>query len=212
VKRILRSIVLATSLCVWAASGTHAEPDNAPAAQPWTCSASVFLYLVPDEDNFLQPTVAADHKRLHLEARYNYENLETASLWAGYNFEFGDDVSLAFTPMLGLVFGETKGAAPGGNLSLAWKTIAFYSECEYVVDLDVKEDSFFFSWSELTVSPTSRLRVGLVAQRTQAYETPREFQGGPLLGVRVGPAEVAGYLFDLDLPHPTYVVSVSAEF
>ena len=35
--------------------------------------ASVYFYAVPNDDNYVQPTVRADADRLHLEARYNYE-------------------------------------------------------------------------------------------------------------------------------------------
>ncbi len=51
----------------------------------WSFSAYAYAYIVPDDANFLQPTVTADRGRLHLEARYNYEDFNTGSLWVGYN-------------------------------------------------------------------------------------------------------------------------------
>ena len=42
------------------------------------------------------PTWLAD-----LEARYNYEALETGSVWAGYDFNAGKKLVLDLTPMVG---------------------------------------------------------------------------------------------------------------
>ena len=56
----------------------------------WSFSASVTTYIVPDFQEYVQPTFTADRGWLHLEARYNYENLETGSAWVGYNFGGGE--------------------------------------------------------------------------------------------------------------------------
>jgi hypothetical protein len=48
--------------------------------------------------------VSGFHRRrgwLHLEARYNYEALETGSVWAGYDFNAGKKLVLDLTPMVG---------------------------------------------------------------------------------------------------------------
>src|SRR5438105_11307285 len=56
----------------------------------WSFSASASTYIVPDDQEYVQPTLSADRGWLHLEARYNYENLETGSVWVGYNFGGGE--------------------------------------------------------------------------------------------------------------------------
>ena len=80
-------------------------------------------YIVPDGRPMLIQCSTADHNWLHLEARYNYENLHSGSLWAGYNFSLGKTLSLSVTPMLGGVFGRTNGIAPGCEASLTYKKI-----------------------------------------------------------------------------------------
>src|SRR5262249_44183759 len=79
----------------------------------WSFSAVAYTYIVPHSRSYVQPTITADREWLHLEARYNYEDLETGSLWVGYNFSIGDKISLNITPMFGGVFGKTNGIAPG---------------------------------------------------------------------------------------------------
>ena len=69
-------------------------------------------YLVPDSRDYVQPTITADRDWLHLEARYNYEDLDTGSAWVGYNFGGGEKLAWEFTPMLGGVSSATPPASP----------------------------------------------------------------------------------------------------
>jgi hypothetical protein len=175
-------------------------------------SASVYFYAVPDDDDYLQPTVRADADRLHLEARYNYEGKETVSFWGGYMFRREGNVEMALTPMLGLIAGKTSGFAPGGELWMGWKSVEFYSEGEYVHDTDNSEDSFFYSWSELTIGMPMQWRIGGALQRTQTHDQPREFQGGVLVGTTLARVQVTAHVFDLDLDDKTWVLSAALEF
>ena len=186
----------------------HAGASHAAASG----SASMYFYAVPDDDNYLQPTVRADSDRLHLEARYNYEGKETVSLWGGYMFRREANIEMAFTPMLGLIAGKTSGVAPGGELWMGWKSFEFYSEGEYVYDTDDSEDSFFYSWSELTIGMPMQWRIGGALQRTQTHDQPREFQGGVLVGTTLARVQVTAHVFDLDLADKTWVLSAAIEF
>ena len=174
--------------------------------------ASVYFYAVPNDDNYVQPTVRADADRLHLEARYNYEGKETVSLWGGYMFRRAGTIEMAFTPMVGLIAGKTSGFAPGAELWMGWKSFEFYSEGEYVYDTDDSEDSFFYSWSELTIGMPMQWRIGGAMQRTQTHAQPREFQGGVLVGTTLARVQVTAHVFDLDLDDKTFVLSAAIEF
>ena len=100
---------------------THRPPQTEePDVNAWSFSASAYTYIVPDDGNYVQPTFTADRGWLHLEARYNYEALDTGSAWVGYNFSGGERLAWEFTPMLGGVFGDTTGVAPGYKGSLGW--------------------------------------------------------------------------------------------
>jgi hypothetical protein len=182
------------------------------AESTWTLSASAYFYLVPEDVDYLQPTVMADRGKVHLEARYNYEDLETGSIWIGATLHVGDELSIRFTPILGGVFGATDGIAPGYKGTLDWRELEFYGEGEYVIDTAGKGDSFFYSWSELSVSPKDWFRAGLVAQRTRAYESHREFQRGILAGFSIDPSEITAYVFNPDDSRPLWVLSASVDF
>jgi hypothetical protein len=180
----------------------------APDETAWSLSASGYAYLLPDEPDYVQPTVTADHGRLHLEARYNYEGLETGSAWIGYNWSAGTTVRLDLTPMVGGVFGETAGVAPGYRLGLAWRKLELSTEGEYLFDTGTESDSFFYAWTELAYSPRGWLRLGLVAQRTRVYETELDIQRGVLAGVAYKNLSFTGYVFNPD-GKATVVLAVS---
>jgi len=178
----------------------------------WSFSAYVYGYLVPESRDYVNPNFTADREWLHLEARYNYEALETGSAWVGGNFSGGKDLTWEFTPMLGGVFGNTTGIAPGYKGSLNWWKIALYSEGEYVVDTGDSSGNFFYNWSELTLSPCDWLRFGLVTQRTRAYQTDRDIQRGFLVGLSYNKVDFTTYVFNPDESKPTVVVAAGVRF
>jgi len=182
------------------------------AERKWSFSASAFAYFVPDSREYVQPTVTADRDWLHLEARYNYEDLETGSLWVGYNFSGGEKLSWEFTPMLGGVFGNTTGLAPGYKGSLSWWKLELYSEGEYVWDTGDSSGNFFYNWSELTLSPVDWFRFGLVTQRTRVYETDHDVQRGLLAGFSFKRVDLTAYVLNLDDSRPTVVAAIAVSF
>jgi hypothetical protein len=129
---------------------------------------------------------------------------------------FGLIMVLTFTLGAGLIVKEgteaTTGIAPGLRGSLNWWRLELYGEAEYVFNTRESADSFFYMWSELTVSPMPWLRIGLVGQRTRAYESELDIQRGFLVGLTYKQVGVTGYVFNPDKDNPTYVISVGVEF
>jgi len=195
-----------------ARAAAEPAPEPAEAAPGWEYSVSAYAYWVPEGRDYVQSAFTADRGSLHLEARYNYEDLETGSLWGGYTFDVDGKVALEITPMLGAVLGRTDGLAPGYRFSLDWWRLSLYTEGEVVFDAHERSDSFFYSWSELTVSPVAWLRAGIVAQKTEVYEYEREIQRGLLVGGTVGPVTITGHVFNPDDSDPTWVLAVEVDF
>lgn len=173
----------------------------------WNFSASVYGYVPPDTRNYLQPTLTADRAWLHLEARYNYEALDSGSAWIGYNFNGGGEVEWVFAPMLGGVFGKLTGVATGYRGSVQWRRLELYSEGEYVVDTAGSSPSYFYNWSELSFGVLDWLSFGAVVQHTRVYESDRELQRGLLAGFSYKGADLTGYVFNTD-SSPTIVIAL----
>ena len=207
---IAANTLLATGLVQGGEPSATAPVEGAK--DEWSFSASLSGYSVPDDKDFLSPLLAADCGWLHLEARHNYESLDTASVWLGYNFSFGEKWVLDFTPMVGGVFGNTQGIAPGWRLGLSRGAFEFTTEAEFVFDAENSEDNFFYAWSELTWSFTDSFWAGFALQRTRLYETGLDIQRGLLVGFAVGDVEITGYVFNLGWEDPTWVLSVGFNF
>ena len=204
------------ALFIWTmaiAGGTAAAqtPTASSERSGWSLDASAYTYIVPDSENYVQPTVAADRDWLHVEARFNYEDRDTGSVWFGYNFSVGEEVTLEMTPMVGAVIGNTDGIAPGYKASLRWRMLDLYSETEYVVDAGDSDDSFLYTWSEFAVAPTDRARFGLAVQRTKVYQTEFDTQRGFFAGFSFQRADIGVYVFNPD-ESATVVVAVSVGF
>ena len=189
-------------------TNTPPQVQSEDSENKWSFSGSVYGFLVPDSRDYVNPNFTADRGWLHLEARYNYESLETGSVWVGYNFSIGEKLVFELSPMLGRVFGELTGVAPGYNMSLSYKGFELTSQGEYVVDAGNSSENFFYTWSELTYSPWEWLRAGLVMQRTRAYETSLDVQRGFLVGASYKHVEFTTYVFNLGWTDPTVVLAI----
>lgn len=177
----------------------------------WDFNADVNFYLIPD-DFFVVPVFRADKNKLHLEARYNYEDRETFSGWIGYNFSGGDDeFSYTFTPMLGGVAGLSNGIAPGLELTVTYKNFELYSEMENLFDLKDSENNFYYNWADLTYSPTDWLWFGISGQRTRLFQTELDIQRGLLVGVRLKNFELNTYVYNIG-DDPFLILTLSASF
>lgn len=210
---VLGALVIAIALSgPLLAQGTATQPATDKSADPWEYTITVDGYIVPDSTGYASPVFTADND-WHFEARYNYENLDTGSLWFGYNFDFGKkNLTLTMTPMLGGVMGQTTGIAPGLEITLDYKKIEFYAASEYVFDTSKTAGSFFYSWPQLTYKPFKRFRIGAVAQHTKVYHTSLNTQWGFLVGTSLKKMDFTAYVFDPELATPTTVLEVLYKF
>ncbi len=193
-------------------SADKTPPTKAAPANPWALNLSVSGYIVPRGQSYASPTLAADHDVLHLEARYNYEGQRTGSLWAGYNFSVGKKLTLDATPMIGGVFGDVNGIAPGLELILTYKKLQLYSANEYIFDTNSKSGNYFYTWTQLIYSPFPWFGFGYVAQRTRAYHTPLDIQRGPLVQFTRRKMNFSAQVFNIGEADPTYVLSLGYSF
>jgi hypothetical protein len=188
---------------------SHRRPDSTT-REAWTFSALVDGYFVPGEQGYADPIFTADHRWLHLEARYNYEDLRTGSLWFGYNFNLSPKkFDITLTPMIGGVFGRTTGIAPGAEASLTYEKLNLWVSNEYVFDTGDPSANYFYTWPQLTYTPVNWLHVGLVAQRTQAIQS--DTQGGFLFGLSGKKTEFTSYILDPG-SKPTVVLELGYNF
>jgi hypothetical protein len=202
--------VLSASLA--RAQDSPAVTAPADAKPAWDYSASLYGYFPPEDIHYAQPTVIANHGALHLEARYNYEGLKSGSAWVGWNVGTGEKLRLDATLMVGGVVGDTRGVAPGYELTLSYGRFELYSEGEFVFDTDDSADNFFYNWSQLGYSPLEWLTVGLVSQRTRTYQTGLGVQRGLFVGFTYKSLSLNVFVFNPGWETPTVVSSLAVHF
>jgi hypothetical protein len=150
--------------------------------ETWQYSVTVDGYLPASGEGYASPTFTADHEWLHLEARYNDENLRTGSFWIGYNFAWGENWKFEVTPVIGGVVGRTDGVAPGCETSITWNKLNFSLDNEYVFSAASKSGNFYYAWPQITYQLLPWLRVGAAAQHTKFFQAEATIERGFLVG------------------------------
>jgi hypothetical protein len=148
------------------------------ASNDWSFAVEAYYYILPNEKNTTTIIGYADYKAFHSEIRYNYEDMQTVSVFGGYRFNTGHSFIVEVTPIIGLAAGNTDGVIPGLLLNLTWKKFDFYSESEYVMNFEGNENNYFYTWSELGITPFNNFRTGISANRTRLIHSNLDFQRG----------------------------------
>jgi hypothetical protein len=178
----------------------------------WEFSFSSATYFSQHARDYENPNFTADRDWLHLEARYNYEAIKTGSVWLGYNFSAGEKLAVEATPMLGGVFGDITGIAPGYTISISYEAIEFFTQGEYFFDAGTQSGNFFYTWSELSYAPVRWFRIGLVMDRTKALGSNFDIRRGPLLGFKYKNVDLTTYWLSPGSSDSTFIFSVTAHF
>jgi len=213
-KRQLAFAGIILSLLVRAGRGQAVNDQDPQTATEngWSGSVSVSTYLAQHARDFASPVVTADHGWLHLESRYNYEALKTGSVWMGYNLSTGDKFAVEATPMLGLVFGDSTGVAPGYNISLSYANFELSTQGEYFLDVGTPAGDFFYTWSEFTYAPLDWFRAGIVVERTKVLGSDLDVRRGPLIAFSHGSLDFSTCWLDPGSRRATFVFAVTAAF
>jgi len=172
--------------------------DMAPAERALSGALTGYYYALPDEPNFGSAIGSVNVGSLRFEGRYNYEARASASAFVGWKFAGGQDVTWEVTPILGTLWGRAHGTVPGVEVAVAYKSVDFYTEAEYVLDRASSDDNYFYAWSELGWRPVEWLRVGIVGQRTRVVNNDRGIQRGVLLQAFIGKFTLSAYAFNPD--------------
>jgi hypothetical protein len=195
-------------------TATNVRPEVADetAADEWESSLSISTYLVQNGRDYANPNLVADRGWLHLEARYNYEALKTGSLWLGYNFSVGKKLTLDAAPMIGGVFGDITGIAPGYTISISYEPFELFTQGEYFFDAAIHAGNFFYSWSELSCAPVTWFRAGIVVDRTKALGSNFDIRRGPLVGFRYKKIDFTTYWLSPGSRDSTFIFTVALNF
>jgi hypothetical protein len=195
--RAIAALVAIVATAALAAEDDHSgRRASVPEKLSWEFALTAYPTVVRGGENYTSAIAAADRGPLHLEARVNYESVGARSAFVGWTFAGGDAITWELTPLLGGAWGATQAFVPGLEASVAWRQLDFYVEAEYVRDIHVRADSYFYAWSELGFRPVEWLRAGMAGQRTNIYGGGRDIQRGPFAQLTWERVTIGGYWFN----------------
>jgi len=118
----------------------------------------------------------------YAEARYNYEDINTFSLYAGRTFSAENTFSWSLTPLIGGMTGRLNGGSVGLNSAMRFKKFNFSSQAQYSISAGTRYDNFFYNWSEVWYEPLDWIYTGIAIQHTRLYASNAIVDPGILLG------------------------------
>jgi len=204
-----RVVIVMLLLAPTIRAAAHTAADGEAAV---TGTITGYYYAMRDQPDYGVGVASLNRGALHLEARYNYEAHRSGSVFAGWNFGGGENVTFQITPLIGALFGEVHGVVPGVEAGVAYRDVDAYIEAEYVHDLGNHNDSYFYAWSEVGWKPAKWLRVGLVGQRTREVENGRDLQRGGFIQLILDKATLGIYGFNPDSASRYLIISFGMQF
>jgi hypothetical protein len=135
---------------------------------------------------------------LYIEGRYNYEELNTLSLYVGKNLTgVVRKVSYSVIPLIGVVAGQFKGGSAGFNAAVEYSNFFFSTQSQYTVSINKNYSDFYFTWCELGYQPLKWVYAGFTVQQTYLQNVETLYtEPGFVLGFSLGKFTLPLYVFN----------------
>ena len=145
------------------------------------------------------------------ELRYNYEDINTLSLYAGKTIAGGNALQYCITPLLGYSAGRFRGPSFAVNAEAEWKNFFASSQTQYSLSLKTTEESFFFTWSEAGYAICDYFFAGLALQYTR-LNCGDNFEPGFVAGLSFKNISFPCYIFSPFQAERYFVFGLNYEF
>lgn len=164
--------------------------------------------------NFILVPVAyyQSSQNWYAEGRFNYEALNTLSLYAGKTFERKAVISYAASPILGVVLGQMNGGSAGINLQLDFQRFNFNTQTQYTFSVQQRSNNFVYSWSDLTYRITKKFEAGFSVQQTKTYQLKQAFERGLLIKTGYKNWNFPLYVFRPESSERYFVLGINYEW
>lgn len=130
----------------------------------------------------------------YTEARYNYEDAETFSLYFGKAFVSDRKLSYSVKPLLGAALGKFDGISMALNTDLEYEKVFFSAQSQYSHPFNRNNESFLYSWSEIGCEVMKWVYAGFSFQQTYTRKSA-ELETGILIGFTFNRFTIPVYTF-----------------
>jgi len=148
-------------------------------------------------------------KNWYGEMRYNYEEIQTASIHFGKKFGFKKIPALEIVPMGGIIFGKLNGGSAGALVEINLTKFCFSSEPQYVFSFGQKQENYFYSWSEVSYEVFPFFYAGIALQQTKSFSLPNVFEPGAMAGFSIKNFDIPLYCFSPTSTYRNFVLGVN---
>lgn len=117
------------------------------------------------------------------ELRYNYEDINTISWYAGRSFTSDKKISYEILPLAGVSFGKTLSISLGQKMLFEYKNLSFESEGQFTFNLKEKNNSFLYNRSAFSYWFTEYTGIGAAHQLYSVYGDQLLNKAGPIFSL-----------------------------
>ncbi|OQP52702.1 hypothetical protein [Niastella populi] len=166
------------------------------------------------QPSLYMPVMHYQHsKNWYAEARYNYEDVETFSLYLGRAFNGGKNAfNYSVVPMLGGSLGRWQGISTGLNIDVDLNDFFFSSQSQYSRSTGLYGDYFVYNWSEVGYQSLKWLYAGLSLQHTHERFAGSELQPGFMVGFTFNRFTIPLYTFEPFNSGRNFIIGVTMEW
>lgn len=166
------------------------------------------------QPSLYMPVMHYQHaKNWYAEARYNYEDEETFSLYLGRAFTGETNTfNYSIVPMLGGSMGRWKGVSTGLNINVDIDKFFFSSQSQYSRSTNTYGDHFVYDWSEVGYQSLKWLYAGLSLQHTHDRAIGHDIQPGFMVGFTFNRFTIPIYTFEPFNGERNFIVGVTMEW
>jgi hypothetical protein len=168
----------------------------------------------PGQPYLYMPVMQYKHpKKWYAEARYNYEDMETFSLYLGKTITVEkNDLKGSFVPMLGGSVGRFNGISTGLNIDMEYNKFFFSSQSQYSRSTNQYGEYFTYSWSEVGYQSFKWLYAGLSVQHTHDRVLGNDLQPGVMIGFTFKKFTIPVYTFEPYNSGRNFIVGLTMEW
>lgn len=165
----------------------------------------------PEESAFVPMMHFQTKNNWYAELRYNYEDLQTVSLFAGKTFSGGNAFEYSLIPMIGYSVGRFSGVSFATTTEASWKNFFIWGQTQYSIGNKKSTPDFFFNWSELGYNVSDYFFAGLAMQYT-SQEGEQYFDPGFVAGLNWKNVSAPFYVFSPFKKSYYFVLGLNYEY
>lgn len=142
------------------------------------------------------------------EARYNYDEENTFSVYGGKTFRSLSDFAVSATPLAGGMIGKMNGGSVGLNMDIEFRKLFLSSQSQYSVSFEDRSNRYFFTWSEIGIQPLNWFYSGVACQQTNVYGIAGQFDPGYMIGFNLGKWTLPLYAFNPSKSNRYFIIGL----